>query len=275
MKKLIVLSGLLILFTAGCSFFDSRPKTIPLKVDQGTPKENVKRSGQKDKSVEMAQGLKWINTSKWDKIIISKTNSSKERVEIKEKKFLEPKSNNFFWLFESLRKEKQPPGEFRSDEEHYTYEFIKGDKTYTVNVVDRGVVEIDHDYYKASRYVHNLGKAFLPAPKFIQTHSVLNKIWESGVVIGQLQYQSPEFSSFRIRGLVKFLQEKVESGEAVLLSNPPKNVGEIKEKLTFYYYGQKIFMEIYQSYICIKDDRKVNWYLNNSQPNILIVLGAG
>lgn len=274
-RPILILFIIALAFTSNSCSNNGNAVNTSANSSQTTVKANSNSDLVMENKALHDEKFKWINTNKWDKIILSKTYSPNDRVEITDNKFLQTHNDYYFWLFESLKDAEYPTNGFFSDIESYTYEFIKGDKTYKINVVDRGVIQFNTNYYNVSRYIDNLGKAFLPPPKYIKTDSILNKIYESGAVVGELQYKSPVFSSFRIRGFSNEMQRMIDSGDAILLNNTPKNTGEKVERLTFYYYGQKIYMEVYKAYICLQDADKIYWYKTSPQTNILIVLGAG
>lgn len=212
----------------------------------------------------------WAKEDQWDKILVYKSELPKEKIEIKDKVFMK----NIY--FDNLMIEQaDPTNGAQSDVEAYTYEFIKGDKTYKVNVVGRDIIEYEGKYFNTNKYIYNLGKALLSQPKYIKTDSVLNKIYESGALHGEKEFNYLCISSFRIHGFANVIQDGIDKGTILPVSSNPVNIDEVKEKLTFYYYGQKLYMDVYHNYLSIKDGNKNYWYKIENEFIILSILNAG
>lgn len=217
--------------------------------------------------------FKWTYTENWDKIYVSDSRYPKYKVEIKDKRILKA-SDNFWGFFRCINIAPDMPNGYQSDVEHYIYEFVKGNKKYKVDIVGVDCIEFDKVAYKVDANVYYLGKAFLPFPRFIRTDSVLNKIYESGCMIGKNETYIL-FDSFRIRGFSNYIQDGLDNGEVKILKSKPKNTNEILDELEFYYYSQKIVMDVYDSYVSVKDGKKTIWYKIKSGENFLTILSAG
>lgn len=248
--------------------------------------ENDKLKEQLNSSMQSIQALqKEQNTNKnmideenysfakedlWDKIFVYKSDLPTEKIEINDKVFMK----NIYFQNLMLQQTDLTNGP-QSDVENYTYEFIKGDKTYKVNVVGRDIIEYEGKYFRTDKYIYNLGKALLSQPKYIKTDSVLNKIYESGALHGEKEFNYLCLSSFRIHGFANALQDGLDNKTVAFVSTTPINIGEVKEKFTFYYYGQKIYMDVYHNYLSIKDGNKTYWYKIQSEQLIFSILNAG
>ncbi|MBC8061642.1 MAG: hypothetical protein H7Y18_13380 [Clostridiaceae bacterium] len=282
MKILKFLSMFLImlpLVITGCNNTDMKTNTQveielrQLNLENDKLKEQLSSSstvGNTNKNMIDEENYRWAKEEEWDKILVYKSGFSNDKIEIKEKVFMK----NIY--FENLMlQQSEPPNGPQSDVEYYTYEFIKGDKTYKVNVVGRDTIEYAGGNFLTNKYIYNLGKSLLPRPKFIITDSVINKIYESGALHGEREFNYLVLNSFRIHGFANALQDGISKGDIVDISKSPVNFGDMKEKFTFYYYGEKIHMEVYQNYLCIKDGNKTYWYKYESELLIFTILSAG
>lgn len=222
------------------------------------------------KNVIDEENYRWAKEEEWDKIFVYRSDFPNEKIEIKEKVFMK----NIY--FENLMiRQSEPPNPPMSDVGYYTYEFIKDNKTYKVDVVGRDTIVYSGEYFLTNKYIYNLGKALLPPPKFIKTDSILNKIYESGALHGEKEFDYLTLDSFRIHGFANVLQDGIDKGNVSVISATPTKVGEVKEKFTFYYYGKKIYMDVYHNYLCIKDGNHTYWYKIESEELILNILRAG
>lgn len=289
MRTLKIFSVILIiipLVMTGCNNTSTKTNANMETELQQLKSENDKLTAQLSSSLQSIQILKndqntnknmiddenyrWAKEEEWDKILVYKSIFPNEKIEIKEKIFM----RNFYFQNRMLQ-QSEPPNGPQSDVEYYTYEFIKGDKTYKVNVVGRDTIEYDGKYFITNTCIYNLGKSLLPQPKFIKTDSVLNKIYESGALHGEKEFNYLVLSSFRIHRFADYLQDGINKGDVVASSTPSVNTGEVKEKFTFYYYGQKIYMDVYHNYLCIKDGNKTYWFKIESELLIFTILSAG
>jgi len=232
--------------------------------------EVYKREQNVNKNLAGEEGYQWVKEEEWDKILVYKTDLPNEKIQVTDKLFLK---NIYFANL--MIQQLDPLNGPQSDVAHYTYEFIKGNNIYKVNVVGRDIIEFEGKYFTTNKYIYNLGKALLPAPKFIKTDAVLNKIYESGAVHGDNRFNYLYVDSFRIHGFVTFIQDGLDKGTVSILSGVPGNVGEVEETFTFYYYGEKLIMTVYPNYISIKDGTKTYWYKIDPNQIIFTVLTAG
>jgi len=232
--------------------------------------EAAKRESPFGANVIGTDGFQWANVAKWDKIILYKTGESQTKVVLTERPFM---NNSYF--SGSLILQSDPPNGPQGDIEYYTYEFIKENITYRVNVVGRDTIEYKGTYYTTDKYIYNLGKAILSAPKFIKTNSILNKIYESGAMHSSSSVDYLTLNSFRIHGIANCIQEGIDHKTIMAIERPQRNNEKVEEVLTFYYYGQPLVIEIFKSYIHIKDSKENYWYKCDSTESILSVLTAG
>lgn len=162
------------------------------------------------------------------------------------------------------------PNGYQTDIEGYFYEFNKGSESYTVQIVDRGVMKVEgvDRYLLVSLDAHLLGKAVMPKPLYVQHAGLLAKMADSGAVVVGNQYAM--FNSFRAKSIVS----SILYNEQAKITRKPSNAGEKIETLTFYYYGKKLSMDVYQEYTHLHGDGAEEWY-QVSHEGVLGTLSAG
>lgn len=240
-----------------------------LKISYDSMKEELSKFEQEDKAWVEDKKFKWIYTEQWDKIIISKTYEANNQYEISDEKFLQGKL--YEPLFYPMRLGKEQNG-MPSDASQYTYQFIKEDTSYDVQIIGRGEIEIDGSVYSVDSNIHNLGKAFLAVPSYLKQSDPLGKIAGSGILLGEKQLKSPVFDSSVMRRIALSLYNGVQSKTIEKLYYAPRDVGNAAENITFYYYGEEIQMDVYEEYIRIVDEGNQYWYHWNTENKILEIL---
>lgn len=202
------------------------------------------------------QEIPWLKKfnpgTKWDKVIISRYAGDHTTKTVEDPLFLE----NINWLLhiKSVGTVSFPNG-YHSDVDFYTYELFQGEQSYTVKVVNRGVIETGkHElYFEVDKDIHLLGAAFMPKPAYIKHDGLIAKMAASGAVRRGNLYVI--VSAFRVQSKISPLAN---SGK--LLPDKPANVGEQIETFTFYYYGQELIMDIYRDHVMLSGDGEVEWY---------------
>ena len=128
----------------------------------------------------------------------------------------------------------------------------KDDKTFEVRVADYGVVQIGQYYFEAPDTLQNLGRAFMKEPDYLKIEDSLSKLANSGLVLSE---NNSCMESYRIQSVaVKLLRY------SELLKSKPTSMGILRGKYQFYYYGELIELNEYESFVEIKFDKKVQYY---------------
>lgn len=147
-------------------------------------------------------------------------------------------------------------------------------ETYGITIPARGVLTFDQlaDHnFETDKYIHQLCKALVKKPAFIPDPSLYSKMADSGLLYSELD-RVYYYSANRIQGLIyTFLKaNKIEIPS-------PTNAGNSIEKLTFYSFGEKTNMILYEQYIQIVDRGKETWFKVDKDYSLQIrsVLSAG
>jgi hypothetical protein len=151
-----------------------------------------------------------------------------------------------------------PGGTYNSDILPCNYQ-VKMDngETYGITVPARGVLTFDQladHHFETDKYIHQLCKSLVKKPAFIPDLPLFAKLADSGLLFTQsdgVYY----YSANRIQGLIyAFLKtNKIEIPV-------PANEGKTIEQYTFYSFGEKTNMNLYEQYIQIIDRGKAIWY---------------
>lgn len=197
---------------------------------------------------EIKDRYPWLETMSWDKMVIVSQDTDDKYIFVNDERILNHICDDFLHLkYETY----EPPAGFDPDIPRYTYTFIKGDDTYDVSVVDRGIVEIDGKYYVTNLNVHKLGEALMPSPNWNKPGNVDTKIASGGILVAD---DGVSFSQFRMQMFASMLSE------ATLLDRKPKDKGEKKSAGTLFSHGEEIEIECYNSYLHITDNKQEYWY---------------
>jgi hypothetical protein len=133
---------------------------------------------------------------------------------------------------------------------------LNNGEAYGITLNARGVLTFDqlqnHDF-ETSAYLHQLCKAVIKKPFYMPDLSLYAKMADSGMLL-----EDPNgvfyFSSSRIQGLIyAFLRaDKTKVTD-------PIHPGDAIEQYTFYSYGERTNMNLYEQYIQIIDHGKQTW----------------
>ncbi|SHJ71159.1 hypothetical protein [Paramaledivibacter caminithermalis] len=189
----------------------------------------------------------WLETEKWDKIVIAPHDSDDKYISVNDSRILNSIGDFLHLKYETH----EPPSGFTPDIPTYLYTFIKGDKQYDIEVVDRGIVEIEGKYYVANLNIHKLGEALIPSSSWNKPGNIDTKIASGGILIAN---QGVSYSTFRMTMFAKTLSE------GKLLNNAPSDKGEKKGESTIFSHGEEIKLESYDSYLHIINNEKEYWY---------------
>lgn len=189
--------------------------------------------------------------TKWDKIVISRYDGDEEQITIEDPLFLEhiPRLLHLKRLSDI-----EFSNGYQSDIESYIYDLYQGDNKYRITVVDRGIIKAGCEglYFEVSKDAHLLGQSFMPAPIYLKHHGLIAKISESGAVQRGEKYI--QISGYRVKAFARTLALNGEKFQSA-----PK-VGDKIETFTFYYFGDKIFMDVYLDHVLLKSDTEETWY---------------
>lgn len=278
MKKLVPLL-LLILLVSGCSTFRSvsespqkvapAEKTDILTVQGATPQTSAHDSVKKE--------VKDFLDGELNKVVVSKENDDPSLIEIVEPSIL--RSLPFILNLNRLLESDPFPGGLRNDETPCIYNVFSGDKQLSFKILADGIVlyqKDGKDYYFQSGYdTYLLGKAFIQKPNDIPDVPVLAKMYDSGLLMYYSKNSESKiayFSRFRIQGSVKILV-------SMKKKEIPKPRGLLYEtnRLSYYYFGNKIELILYDQYIQIVDGKNEYWYqaTENDINSIFSFLRAG
>ncbi|MGO4373387.1 hypothetical protein AB4Z21_22010, partial [Paenibacillus sp. MCAF20] len=160
------------------------------------------------------------------------------------------------------------PSGYQSDIGSYVYELYEQGQVYTVQVVNRGVIQAAANelLFEVDSNVHQLGAAFMPKPDFLKHDGLVAKMASSGAVKRGDSYV--QFAPFRVQSRVAPLAE----GE--LLKDEPAQVGDKLDQFTFYYYGELLLMEVYADYAHLSGDGSEEWIsLQDAGTKLLVEAG--
>lgn len=207
-----------------------------------------------DKAIEEFPWLKKFDVNantKWDKIVIYRTNDETTTKTIKDPLFIDSLSSML--TLNDISKVSYSNG-YQSDIDTYTYELYEGAQKYLIKVVDRGVIEAGRDqlYFEVDQYIHQLGDALLPNHSVISYSNLISKMAASGAVKRGDKYVF--LSAFRVQLRIEAL------ANGTLLKQKPEEIGNLSEHYTFYYYGDELYMDVYSNLVHLTGDGSDEWY---------------
>ncbi len=200
------------------------------------------------------------SNTKWDHITISRYEGDPAAKKVEDPLFL--KNVNWLLHLRSVGTVSFSNG-YHSDIDNYTYDLYQDGNKYSIKVIDRGVIEIENQYFEVDEEVHLLGAAFMPKPPYIKHDGLIAKMAASGAVNRDDQYV--HVSGFRTQLRVSPLTD------AKQLNNEPGNVGGLIERNIFYYYGQKLVMEVFKDHAKLSGDGELEWYYIKNAGTMLTV----
>lgn len=229
---------------------------------------------QKPDPINSSSSLKYIKPEflnvEWDHVILE---TFDEKIIIDSKPIMEEFSNQFRGIIET---ENPYPGGFRSGHPSFTFHIVAGEQQYTFN-------SLEHDFFMTSDYESfyrshedytQLARAFLSKPSGYPEENLFSKLYYSGMVVGEKEFIHPIMDSFRIKGIASiFINMDKEEVAA------PNITLDYQEKFTFYYFGEKYDLSLYDEYIHLSDEESTidKWYRANKEQieGILMSLRAG
>jgi hypothetical protein len=151
-----------------------------------------------------------------------------------------------------------PGGTYNSDILPCNYQVnMDNGETYGITVPARGVLKFDqlaNHHFETDPYIHQLCKALVKKPAFVPDLPLFAKMADSGLLLTKsngIYY----YSVNRIQGLIyAFL------GTNKIEISVPANEGKTIEQYTFYSFGEKTNMILYEQYIQIIDRGKAIWF---------------
>jgi hypothetical protein len=151
-----------------------------------------------------------------------------------------------------------PGGTYNSDILPCNYQVKMDDgETYGITVPARGVLTFDrlvNHHFGTDQYIHQLCKALVKKPAFIPDLPLFAKMADSGLLLTKSN-GAYYYSANRIQGLIyAFL------GTNKIEIPVPANKGKTIEQYTFYSFGEKTNMILYEQYIQIIDREKAIWF---------------
>jgi hypothetical protein len=219
-----------------------------------------------DQTIQQYEWLQKLQAdTKWDKVVVSTFVGDAEAVTITDPLFLA--SVGSLLHLRSLSDSDFPSG-YQSDIGSYVYELYEQGQEYTVQVVNRGVIQAAAKelLFEVDRNVHQLGVAFMPKPDFLKHDGLVAKMASSGAVKRGDSYV--QFAPFRVQSRVAPL------AEGVWLKDPPVQAGDRLDHFTFYYYGEQLLMEVYADYAHLSGDGSEEWIsLQDAGTKLLVEAG--
>lgn len=185
------------------------------------------------------------------KIVIYKKENPSKKITITEPRILK-------MFYESLKVTRVYTAEFvLSRYGKYVYDIYYKDKIVSIVVNDDRIFSLDQypgKYFITDNIITQLGRAFLDADDYIPVLSTIPRMYYSALLINETT-GTPYFSEYNISNFVcNFI-----AINAKPVSQPTSKL-VVNEKFVFYYYGEKIYMTIYDGYISIDDGKSQTWF---------------
>jgi hypothetical protein len=126
---------------------------------------------------------------------------------------------------------------------------------------------------KLERMRISFARRFVQKPGIYPDESTHAKMFNSGMLTGEKIHNYSVFAPFRIQLVVGAYLK----ADKKMVSNPMLGDSELIESFIFYYFGERISMNLYKDYIHIVDGNKEHWYHSNEEDSLMIekVLAAG
>ena len=158
----------------------------------------------------------------------------------------------------------------------FTFYLLSGDQKYTfISLENDFFMNAEMDtFYRSEKDYTQLAKAFLSNPIDSLDENLFSKLYHSGMIVGEKLFPFPVLHDFRIKGIASsFITIEKEE----MKSQPI--IDDYIEKFTFYYFGDKYNMTLYDEYIHVSGEQSTLdlWYKAPQDGifSILAVLGAG
>ncbi|OZM57391.1 hypothetical protein CIB95_07990 [Lottiidibacillus patelloidae] len=195
----------------------------------------------------------------WDKIVIE---SGGEEIEIDSHEIMTQFKNS---LHGSVVETNHPyPGGSGTSITSFTFHIYSKGKIYSFHSLRDNFFKDKNEeiFYKSGRDYKQIAKAFVKKPENYPETTMLSEYFHSGMMVGEKIYSYPMLSPFRINSIVSnfLMMEK----EEVSSSNLQE---DYIEKFTFYYYGKKLYMEIYEDHFHLYNEEGSfeQWYKTDAE----------
>ena len=226
----------------------------------------------------------WLKNRDWDKVTISNSVTG-EVLDITENELF--KKISMEQLFKPLT---DNYGFFcnLSSAPQYTYTFEKGNIKHNIAVINSITIKLylNYDRYDGHYYNSNsswrLGQALMAPAEYEICNNVLQKIYNSGVMIESNKDEEDIYMSKAvIHAFAEYIQVSLRRNDIVEIKSLPKENLSIKYNLTFYCHGDKVIMNLYDyndsscKYIEIADESNNIYYEQiNYGHNIRYIFGC-
>lgn len=203
----------------------------------------------------------------WDKVILE---TYDQEVVIDSKPIIEAFQNRFVGIKQT---DNPYPSGFPIG---FTFHVFSGDQKYSFYSLENDFfMNLDMDmFYRGERDFTQLAKAYLSHPIGDFDENLSNKLYRSGMVLGEKKFPFPVLESFRIKGIASTF---IEMHKEEMTSIP--TVEDFIEKFSFYYFGEIYEMTLYDEYIHVNEkESELNlWFKakNEDINSIFMVLSAG
>lgn len=235
-----------------------------------------------NKDYSKEDDFKWMQQKKWDKIVIYNLGEfDKNNIAITDKEILSIKPLK---ITGALRKldilqdgEKQEGINYYngSTEVKYVYIFKSGKDTYKIEVLNDKAIQIDGQIYKTDINTQYFAESLIEHNYKYEAQSTIEKIMNSNfcvkkdylmlVINEDGTYEASEDYNYNyyvndqlFREIIASITNAMKKIDMPLLSN---NINCYPiEELIYYYYGEKIDVDIYHNYINVSSEDKDTWY---------------
>jgi|HigsolmetaGSP11D_1036233.scaffolds.fasta_scaffold01080_10 Uncharacterized protein conserved in bacteria len=187
----------------------------------------------------------------WDRIVISRYEGDPEAAVIEDPLIIGHMANPYYCV-QHVTTEGYPNGYPMN----YVFDFYDGAEQNTLVLVDQYALLVeqhqlllwpDCDLYQAV-------EAFMPALPFAKDDGLVAKLGASGAVRRGDAYV--QFADHRVHLRVwPLVSEEVE-----LLAGKPEQIGDRIERLTFYYHGEELYMDVYRQHVHLIGSGEEWWY---------------
>ncbi|WNR44413.1 hypothetical protein [Paenibacillus roseipurpureus] len=157
---------------------------------------------------------------------------------------------------------------------HYTLTTGKG--TVIVNVIQQGIVSFNDlypgIYFAVDNNASQLGKAFMQKPSYLAGEPIFSKMINSGLMRIDDKNNIYIFAAGKIRNVVMaFINAEKNEGLKI------KDSSTAMLKMTFYYYGEEIMLNLFKGKAQLKDNDGEKWFDVKEQDisQIIAQLSAG
>lgn len=268
-KNHSVLEGEVLILKSQKEELDIQVKELLKK--QEDPNKNAEIN---NNSGDSAPSLPYIRPEflkvEWDKVILE---TYDEEVIIDSKSIIEEFRSQFRGILEM---DNPYPGGYRTGQPSFTFHIISGEEQYTFHSLEHDFFMSDErdSFYRSQEDYSQLAKALLSKPAGYPEENLFSKLYHSGMIVGEKEFNFFLMDSFRIRGIAATFIS-IEKNEV----QPQTLSDDYHEKFTFYYFGEKYDMSLYDEYIHLSSEQPTLnlWYKAKVEDifNILMVLRAG